>query len=218
MTQELDRLRDIGLALEDEAGLTATMERAREGRFIPLGVMGEKVTPEEYFADEHDHLREKTRKAYFSVEDIELRKKLIKTNREIWGRVARSDDEDIGVANREVSIATAKAQKQPWEKAALVAVAVVAVGYWIFGIVGAIGGAVGGFFLGQGVVSNYRINANAELQQATDVLEQAKKEKADGELMPEFFSYSEEASGERQADLDKESAYFNVLQRNRDKL
>jgi hypothetical protein len=216
MTQELDRLRDIGLVLEDEAGLTATMKCAREGRFIPLGALGEKVTPEEYFADEHDHLRDKTRNAYFSVENVELRKKLIKANREIWERVARSDNEDVVVAKREVSIATTKAQKQPWEKAALVAVAVVAVGYWTFGIVGAIGGAVGGFFLGQGVISNARIKANAELQQATDALEQVKKEKADGDLMPEFFSFSEVASGERQADLDRESAYFNVLHRNRE--
>ena len=219
--RDLERLRDECRALEDIAGLTATMERAREGRFIPLGAFGEKATSQEYFADEHDSLRGKTRNAYFSVEDKELRKKLIAANRKVWDRIGQSNEEDIVVANREVSIATTKAQRQPWGKAALLAIGAVAIGYWIFGIVGAIGGAVGGavggFFWGQGVISSARIDANDELTQASDELERAKKEKTDGKLMPEFFSSMEELSGDRETDLDSESAYINVLQMGRDK-
>ena len=50
--QELERLQSECRALEEKAGLSQVMERAREGRFIPLGALGEKVTPDEYFADE----------------------------------------------------------------------------------------------------------------------------------------------------------------------
>ena len=211
-SQELERLRNECQALEDEAGLTATMERAREGRFIPLGAFGEETTPQEYFADEHDHLRGKTRDAYFSVEEKVLRKKLITAQRQVESRLRRSLEEDIIKANREVAVATAKVQQQPWSKAALVGVGAVALGYWVFGIAGAMAGAVGGFFLGQGVISQARNEANALLVQTSQDLEQAQKEKVENSLMPEFFSHREEMSGERDADLDSESAYANVLQ------
>lgn len=211
-SQELEHLRNECRALEDEAGLTAIMERAREGRLFPLGAFGEKTTPQEYFADEHDYLREKTRDAYFSVKNKEARKKLIAAQRKVEGRLRRSLEEDVIRANREVALAAAKAQQQPWGKAALAGIGAVALGYLVFGIVGAIGGAVGGLFLGLGVVSHARNYANSLLAQATHEFEQAKKEKEENTLMPEFFSSREEMSGDRDTNLDQESAYANVLQ------
>lgn len=211
-SQELERLRNECRALEEEAGLSETMERAREGRFIPLGAFGEKTSPQEYFADEHDHLRDRTRDAYFSVKGIELRKKLITAQRLIESRLRQSLEEEIIATNREASIAAAKVQRQPWGKAALFGIGAVALGYWVFGIVGAIGGAVAGFFLGQGVIAKARNEASAELAQASHDLEQAQKEKLEHSLMPELFSHREEISGERDTGLDSESAYANVLQ------
>jgi len=211
-SQELERLRNEVRALEDETGLTALMEKAREGRFIPLGAFGEDTTPQEYFADEHDHLRDKTRAAYFSVENKELRKKLIEAQRNVESRLRRSLEEEIVRANREIAAATAKAQQQPWAKAALVGVGAVALGYWVFGIAGAIAGAVGGFFLGQGVITQARNEAQALLAQASGALEQAQKDKAENSQMPEFFSRTEEISVNRDKDFDDESAYANVLQ------
>ncbi len=70
----LQQLHEASYALEERASITKKMERAREGRFIPLGAVGDKATPDEYFADEHDSFREKARDAYFSVQDVELRK------------------------------------------------------------------------------------------------------------------------------------------------
>ena len=211
-SQELERLRNECRALEDEAGLTEIMERAREGRLFPLGAFGEKTTPQEYFADEHDYLKEKTRDAYFSVKNKETRKKLVAAQRKVESRLRRSLEEDVIRANREVSLAAAKAQQQPWGKAALVGVGAVALGYWVFGIVGALGGAVGGLFLGLGVISHARNYASSLFAQATHDLEQAKKKKEENTLMPEFFSNREEISGERDTNLDQESAYVNVLQ------
>lgn len=212
-SQELDRLRNESLGLEKEADLSELMERAREGRFIPLGALGEKVTPDQYFADEYDHLRDKTRDAYFSVKDIALRKKLIATTRKWEHCQKRSIEEDIAAANRAVSIARAKAQRQPWSMAALLGVASVAVGYWLFGLVGAIGGALAGFFLGQGVIASSRNHANEELADRTSHLEDVQKDKAEHLLMPEFFSDREETSGERDERLDNESAYANTMQK-----
>lgn len=208
---ELKRLQEECIALEDQAGITQAMERAREGRFIPVGAMGEEASPEEYFADEHDHFREKARDAYFSVEDLALRKRLIAIQRKIERQVRRSFEADVVAANRAVNAAKAKASQQPWTTAALFAVGAVGVGYWLFNVVGAIAGAVGGFFLGQGLIAEARNRANGELEQAMLELEQAKKSQAENALWPECFSAMEEVTGEREEQLDHESAYANVL-------
>ena len=207
----LKQLQETCLALEDEAGIAKVMERAREGRFIPLGGMGEATSPDEYFADEHDHFREKVRTAYFSVPDVELRKRLIAAQREFDSSILRSFDADIAAANQAVSIATEKVHNQPWTKAAMFSVGAVAVGYWVFGLVGAIAGSVGGFFLGRGVISDAKSQAIVVVNQATEVLESARKNRAQRSLWPECFSSSEEIVGEREQHLDRESAYANVL-------
>lgn len=210
-SQELERLRNACRAIEEEAGLSKTMERAREGRFFPLGAFGEKTLSQEYFADEYDHLRGKIRDAYFSVKDIELRKNLIAAQRIIESRLSQSLEAEFIAANREVSSATPKVQSQPWGQAALFGIGAVALGYWGYGIVGAIGGAIAGFFLGQGVIAEARNEATAKLAQASYQLEQRQKEKFEHSLMPEFFSHREEISGERDTGFDSESAYVNVL-------
>ncbi len=211
----LKRLQEACLALEEEAGISKAMERAREGRFIPLGTMGEEASPDEYFADERDYFRRKVRDAYFSVQDVKLRKRLIAAQRKIDSHVMRSFEADIAAANHAVSIATTKVHNERWIKAAGFAVGAVAIGYWAFDLVGAIAGAVGGFFLGQGVVSEAKSNAIAEVKQATQELEIARKEQAQQSLCPECFSSSEEIAGEREQHLDRESAYANVLQAGR---
>lgn len=113
----------------------AVMEQAREGRFIPLGAFGEEVTSDEYFADEHDHLRSKTRDAYFSVESVALRKKLIGATRNVESLYRQTLEEELIAANRKVLTARARAQRQPWGKAAAFGIGAVVVGYWAFQIV-----------------------------------------------------------------------------------
>jgi hypothetical protein len=211
-----ERLREQRIALESQAGITQAMERAREGRFIPLGAMGDEASPEEYFADEHDHLRDKTRDAYFSVANEALRKQLIATQRNIEKEGRRSLEADVVAANHAVGTAKAKLMQQPWSTAALVAAGTVGIGYWLFSIAGAIAGAVAGFFLGQGIVAAARRSANAELEQAMQELEQARKAQSENALWPESFSIKEEVTGERDSNLDNDSAYANVLRGNRD--
>lgn len=209
---ELERLRGKRKALEDKAGLSEIMERAREGSFLPLGIGGEEVSSQEYFAYEHDYLRDKTRDAYFSVANMESRKELIATQALCESRLRKSFQEDKVEANREFIRLTAKVQRQPWVMAALSSIIIVALGYSFFGLVGAIGGAVGGFFVGQGVISAFRNEANAELSQASNDLEYAQKSESEDRLMPDFFSSQEERCGERDSELDSQTAWGNYLQ------
>jgi len=190
------------------------MEQAREGRFIPLGAAGEKATPDEYFADEHDYFRGKTRDEYFSVQDIGLRKNLIEALRKNESHITQTFADDILAANSEVATAKKKMMVEPWTTAAIVAIATVGVGFVAFSLPGAIAGAVGGFFFGRGVIANAKAEANNLLEQATERLEEAKKEQALHSLWPECFTLNEEITGEREEHLDHESAYANVLTSN----
>lgn len=210
--EKLEQLHTECFALEKEAGIAQPMERAREGRFIPLGALGEDASPDEYFADEFDHFREGARNAYFSVEDANLRKRLIALRQKIDTHVAKSFDADLEAVQQVVSAARRKTTNQPWELAAFWAVGAVAVGYWTFNLVGAIGGAVAGFFIGQGVVANAKRAAQTELEQAENELKQLQKDKQVHALRPECFSFDEEITGKRDEQLDQQSAYANILQ------
>lgn len=215
-TTELKRLIEKCQELEAAVGIASVMERARESRLIPLGAIGDPVSPEEYFADEHDYLRRKTRNAYFAVEDIALRNQLIAIERQIDAEMEREWEAEINSANQEVAVAVSAARVQPWGKAASIAVISVALGYWIFDLVGAIAGAVGGFFLGQGAVSQSRAEKEAELERARGRLEQLLLDKAHRTLHPAKFNVTEECTGVRDGKFDNESAYANVLQARKD--
>lgn len=211
-TTKLENLEAECSALEEEAEITAQMERAREGRLIPLGAFGEDTTPDAYFADEFDHFRERARDAYFSVEDVDLRRKLITIRRRIDAHISRAFEADMEVARQTVSAARSKSLNQPWGAAGFWAVATVAVGYWAFDLVGAIGGAVLGFFSGQGVIANAKRAAQMEFEHAEKELEQLQKYQEIRALHPECFGIQEECTGVRDEQLDWQSAYGNVLQ------
>jgi len=118
---ERERLQAACVALEAEADVVQAMSRAREGRFIPLGIDGEKCSPEAYFADEHDHFREHARDTYFGVPHVELRKKMIHAQRQLNRHIDRSLESDVQRLRGELAQAKAKANRQPWTKAAVVA-------------------------------------------------------------------------------------------------
>ncbi len=202
--QELERL-------EQQAGISQAMQVARAGRAPPAAALGEHATPQEYVAQDYDRRRGATRDAYFSVDDIQLRKQLIRLSREIDSRHRLSTNQQVEQAQRESSIAALKISRRPWSKAALLGIALVAFGYWAAQAAGGIAGAVAAFFLGLGVIVNARNNARLRLAQATRKLEQAEKDQAGYLLFPEVFSSVEAASGQRGREFDLESAYRNIL-------
>jgi hypothetical protein len=210
--QDLARAREECTALEREAGIEAKLERAREGRLIPLGALGEKVTSKEYFADHNMTISAKER-PHFSVEAPDMRTKLIAAQRKAERLYRQLLEEDLASANRSVFAARAKIEQQPWGKAALVSVCCVAAGYWPFGMVGAIGGALAGYFFRQSVIAEARRVANEELREATSQVERVQEDIREDDIRPEFFSLDDEVSGDRDSDLDTKSAYANLFSR-----
>ena len=172
---ELKEIGDKQLALEAELGLTEEMERARGHNFFPLGIDGEDVSPDEYFADEHDGRRRRVREAYFAVPDIEKRKQLIKLERDLNKVIERQLKDDFSRAEWEVTKAKAATTQQPWGWAAAIAVACVGFGYYVYQLVGAIAGAVGGFFLAQGTLAGKKSESMATLAQAESNLKDLQK-------------------------------------------
>jgi hypothetical protein len=209
---ELKPLRDELAALEAQAGLTQQMERAREGNFMPLGIDGEKVSPDEYFADEYDGTRRRVRAVYFGVSDIEFRKRLIKTDRAINKKFEQHTEAELREAQSEVATAKAATHQQPWTWAAVLAVGSVAIGYQMYSMAGAIAGAVGGFFLAQGVLKNKEREAAAVLEQAENDLAELKRSQYVSSLSPELFSHMEQLTGEEDKDFSNESAWLKVTE------
>lgn len=210
---ELEQLQNEALALEARENITAAIDRAMEGSFIPLGIgADEDVSPSEYFAYERDHYTEHTRNAYFSIQDVETRKKLIKILRRIEKIHNLSFEDDIAEAKNEANAAKARVAKQPWIMAAFSAGGIVALGYSLFKMQGAIGGAIVGFFVGQGIISESQRAAITQSENAAMALQDAKNSLDEHNLWPECFNLNEELTGERDKELDRQSAWGNILQ------
>lgn len=209
---ELERLRNDASKLEAQAGIVEEMKRAREGSFFPLGIDGEKVSSEEYHADEHDDFRRHARDAYFSVRNMDLRKKLIAAQRNIERCIDQRHDADVIEAETALQTASAKQGSVPWLVAGFWALVSVALGAWQWGVIGAIGGAVFGYFLGNSIVAEANKKAASEVSEAQETLKRLKNGRAINALYPETFSHHEQYFGERVDDMDRQSAYANILQ------
>jgi len=208
---KVQRLWQACRVLEAQAGISTAMQRAREGPFIPLGALRESPTPDEYFANEYDYFRRKARDAYFSVKDAAQRRKLIAAQRAIDACHNASNENEVARSLTAVAAAKAKSRNLPWGGAAAVSIGAVAIGYVGFALVGAIAGSVAGWFLGQGMISDAKTKATADVDRETEDLEHARQERELNLLQPECFSAIEEATGERDDALDRESAYANVI-------
>jgi hypothetical protein len=117
--------------------------------------------------------------------------------------------EELLTAQREVAAAKAKAQRGPWGLAAGVAGVCTALDYYFFDLAGAIGGAVVGFFMGQGTIHNAKASANAEIASAEAGLQSVQEDQAEEALRPEIFSAREELKGEEDERFSRASASGN---------
>ena len=208
--EQLKALLDQCAALEERAGITKQVQKAEEGRFIPLGIDGEDCSSDEYFADEHDHFREHIRDAYFSVPDRELRMALIAARRRVDSELAQSFERDASAARHVEASAAQKAETRPWGLAAVLSLASVAVGYLIFQLPGAIAGAIAGYFLGNGVIQSARIRAASVHRSAQEDLQTALDNLARSKLHPECFTRGEQLSDDRDDAFNMQSALGNV--------
>src|SRR5450631_2487767 len=110
-------------ALEESAGIAKQVEDAQMGPMFP----NLDASPGEYFRETEDIARRKVRRLYFAVEDLELRRGLIRKRREC-DRAHKSFLRRSLTGKREALI---KAQKQerslPWLRAGCFAAVFVAI-------------------------------------------------------------------------------------------
>jgi predicted RND superfamily exporter protein len=173
--QEMDELGDLIVSLEEQAGITGAVKQAREN--------GSPA---------------KLRDAYYSVADIELRKKLITTTGRLDQLYLQKCDQDVSLAKDEVSRAIDKTNQQPWHIAAASWLAPVGIGHWALGLVGAVGGAIAGYFLSQWVINVIKKDDSKVLEQAKHSLVLALKRNEHSKIDPYLFSVAEQAGCERE--------------------
>lgn len=183
-TERRTRLLELGAELreiEAKAGLTEAMRSAQEHCVA---------------FDANSYWRRIKRDAYFSVQDSDLRNALINKCAQCDLEVGLLHEEELIQLRQVLEMTTAGAERLPWVSAAAVAVLVVAVGAGIAGVPGAIGGAVAGIFLGQGVIQGGKVRRLRAIKIAQANLdEEAKMQASTAKSNAPTFTSTEIESG-----------------------
>jgi len=204
-------------AAEREAGIWEKADKARQGPLIPYGVFDERPSGAKqqalendlYWADQHDDIRGKIRALYFAVSGVESRKALISLDAELESANRRILAQGVVDARLELAAMKHKQANPPWVAAGVISCIAVLIGSLLAGIAGAIGGAILGYFWGQGMVSHARTDAQAATEVAESFLrdaEAAYRERAESGWRPAYFSNSERRSGVEDEDFGRLSA------------
>jgi hypothetical protein len=168
--EEIERKRED---LERQAGIENTNELRTKGR------------------------TQKIRAMYFSVTDPVIRRALMILERKehdvmvtFWNR---------GVEEAEAIVEKAQARTdipfRVWLTAAVCGFMVVAAGLGAAGLAGAIGGALAGHFIGQGIVATYKRWARAALEPVRRDLDEERRDAAECTAAAPMFSDDEEIFG-----------------------
>jgi hypothetical protein len=187
-------------ALEDAAGIRAEADRAREGPFMPLHIgdmapFGSEERMQQIAEEEehdHGHYRRKIRKVYLNVKDPEIRKQLIQKERKAEKLQAQSFEADVYKARSELNKIKETAGRNWHYTAAGTAALMVAGGYGLFNVPGAIGGAIVGYFLGRGIEENTRKDRERLIANAENNLQDLERTWRSIKSRPEIFSFEEE--------------------------
>lgn len=136
------------------------------------------------------------RRVYFGVPDKELRKALITKYREIrqehadnYYQTKIADNKEILNATRQKGIAL------PWKMPSLLACVVIAIGYFIWSIPGALAGTLLGFFLGQAQVSRHKAFYTEIVKNLEEEIRELEMWHKITQRKSETFSAAEEESG-----------------------
>lgn len=198
--ERLTRQRDD---LERQAGVHDETARTRESVVSGYRYIDRPMEAYESAVRElDDDIRWRLREIYFSISDRNTLRSLIDIDRKLHVIWLNRKDGDIRDAEKEVAKAKATMGREPWGIAALVGGACVALGYFGAGLSGSIGGAIVGFFLGQGTLANARSAARGGLEDAENGLEMMKKIRDEAIAVRENFSSDEWLSGERDKAFD----------------
>jgi hypothetical protein len=133
------------------------------------------------------------RNLYFSVRDLELRKALIAKDREIGDLALHYWQQDLS----DVARACEAAQKAHywWLWASMWGIAFIAVGFRFFGLIGALGGALVGFFNGWRIQQEAVRDRAAKIAEAEQDLKEADQLWNKVRNQPQMFSQQEAKTG-----------------------
>lgn len=140
-------------------------------------------------------IRQRLRDLYFRVPDVELRKQLISQDREEGDTALRYFQQELTAAARNLDTARS-ARGDWWAWAAFWGIIVIGGAYYFFGLVGALGGLLVGYFNGRHMereASHARatavVEAERELKEAKETWDRVRNE-------PQNFSQREAITGE----------------------
>jgi len=213
------RLKRELMELEKRAGIWDAAKKAREGPPIPyglfdierkpLGAQEEQLERDLYQADQHDYIREETRRLYFGVEDLVLRKSLIEKERECDDVHRVIVEQFVHEANAQLLEARKVPEKPPWIAIVSIGGAAIGIGWTVFGIPGALAGLSAGYFLGYFRLVKLHARPRVAVSDAEwelQIAEAALAEWSEGGWRPETFSRDEATTGSPDEAFGKLSA------------
>jgi len=188
--------------LERKAGVHQLAKDARDSPFSHL--LRDLPARERNQAERSgaEHTRRRIRDIYFSIIDSDLRCKLIAVDRKLYLNWLQRK-EYFREAEGKVSEAKLEKDREPWKMVVLIGGGAVAIGYFVAGPIGSIGGAVVGFFLGLGVFPLAKFAARNAVQYAERGLNEIEESWEEAPSMPPNFAVDEELSGERNGSFDR---------------
>ena len=189
--------------LINDAGISAEVQKAQEGPWplflgdiAPLG--SEERAKQIKIEEEHEHnyYKRKIRNAYFGVQDIELRKKLIEKERKKQKLHRQYFEAQVYIARQELKKIKRTKNTSYYYSASFVAAIAVCLGHIFFSISGAIAGAVVGYFLGRKMEESAIRDYEFLVIDAEDNLQEIEKTWKEVKDQSEIFLLEEEDSGQ----------------------
>jgi hypothetical protein len=211
--QSLEKLGAELRALEERAAIADKVNDAQLGPKFP----DLDAAPLEYFDTTEDYARRKVRSLYFDVGEASLRKELIAKRRECDLAYTALVGRQLAQTQNGLAKAQQRMHSLPWLGAGCVAAACVAIGAQFFHLYGAIGGALLGFFVGQGMLASARTERAEAVRLAETDLDEELDTVREDELRPDWFNASEERTGEPDDLFDRESVITNRASRSADR-
>lgn len=149
-------------------------------------------------AEEAFHQQRTTRRIrdlYFAVQDIELRKELIVKDREEGTLALRYWQQELSDAAANLDTARSM-RKDWWAWASVWGIALLALGYYFFGLIGALGGLLVGYLNGRRMEHEALRARDTAVVDAEQELNEAEETWNDVRNQPQTFSQQEARTGE----------------------
>jgi len=142
---------------------------------------------------------QKIRALYFGVADVALRKELIAKDRE-EGELALAFWQ-VGMTDAARKLSAARTTgKRWWLATSALGTGFIAIGFYLFGIIGALGGLIVGYFCGRNMEQSALQARQSAIAEAEKEVKEAEQDWDKARNEPQTFSRREAGSGEPDQD------------------